>query len=88
MGHRDEHPLPHPHAGAPILPSPALSDLGVRVVDEEVGQCHDEDGNGHPEVPDQAPDLWGHREEPCVAPPAQGVPPLQEAAMTLHGLSH
>lgn len=62
--------------GSPRAPHPPAPYLRVGVLDEEVSQGHDEDGDGHPEVPDQPPHLWGRRPEPPMRPPAaKGTPP-------------
>lgn len=79
------------------MPPPLLPHLRVGVLDEEVHQCHDEDGDGHPEVPNQPPGLWGHHncvKPTCVPPPAEEPSPLcphqQQAPgrpLQVHGLS-
>lgn len=67
---------PHPPAGTPPY-------LRVGVLDEEVSHGHDEDGDGHPEVPDQAPDLRGRRTEPpCVPPPPSTWTPSHSGGVT------
>lgn len=90
-------PLRVPSLGTPQN-LPLLPDLCVRVLDEEVGQRHDEDGNGHPKVPDQAPHLCGGDTvttlNPPVSPPMSPPsrphhqqPQAKSSAMSLRGLS-